>query len=60
MRMIMKKSVHQKLLGILRSLEKEIRYRGRLCLGRTMAALDTTSELMVLRSSWEARGSKKA
>ena len=55
MRMILKKSVHQKLLGILRSLEKEIR-----CRGRTMAALDATSELMVLRSSWEARGSKKA
>jgi len=58
--MILKKSVHQKLLGILRSLEKEIRCRGRLCLGRTMAALDATSELMVLRSSWEARGNKKA
>ena len=31
--------------------EKEIR-----CRGRTMAALDATSELMVLRSSREARG----
>ena len=60
MRMILKKSVHQKLLGILRSLEKEVRYRGRLCLGRTMTALDATAELMVRRSSWEARGSGKA
>lgn len=60
MRMILKKSVHKKLLGILRALEKEIRYRGRLCLGRTMTALEATAELMVRRNSWEARGSSKA
>ena len=60
MRMILKKSVHQKLLGILRALEKELHCRGRLCLGRTMTALEATSELMVRRSSWEARERSKA
>jgi hypothetical protein len=60
MRLILKKSVHQKLIGIQRALEKEIRWRGRLCLGRTMAALDAMPELMVSRSSWEERKSGKA
>ena len=60
MRLILKKSVHQKLLEIHRALEKEIRYRGRLCLGRTMAALEAMPELMVRRSSWEGRKSARA
>ena len=60
MRMILKKSVHQKLLGILRALEKELRCRRRLCLGRTMTALEVMPELMVRRSSWEARERSKA
>ncbi|MFH0984614.1 MAG: hypothetical protein V1882_03650 [Candidatus Omnitrophota bacterium] len=60
MRLILKKRVHHQLLGILRALEKEIRCRGRLCLGRTMTALEAMPELMVRRSSWEARGRCKS
>ena len=60
MRLILKKSVHQKLLEIHRALAKELRWRGRLCLGRTMAALDAMPALMVSRSSWEERKSERA
>jgi len=60
MRLILKKSVHQELLGIFRELEKEVRCRSRLRLGRTMAALESMPELMVRRDSWEGRGGGKA
>ena len=55
MRLILKENAHRKLLAIHRALEKEIRFRSRLCLDRTMAALDAMHELMVKRSSWEER-----
>ena len=53
MRAILKRIVQQKLLAIHRSFEKEIRCRSRLCLGRTLKALDEMQELMIQRSSWE-------
>ena len=55
MRLILKENAHRKLLALHRALEKEIRCRGRLCLGRTLGALDAMHELMVARSSWMER-----
>ncbi len=60
MRAILKRIVQQKLLAIHRSFEKEIRCRSRLCLGRTLRALDEMQELMIQRSSWEERGRGRA
>jgi len=55
MRSILKRIVQKKLIAIHRAFEKEIRCRSRLCLGRTLTALDDMHELMIRRSSWEER-----
>ena len=60
MRLILKKSVHQKLIGIQRALEKEIRCPGRMRFGKTMATLDVMQELLIRRETWEEKKRGKA
>ena len=60
MRLIMRKKAHQRLLRINRLLEKEIRCRGRMRFGRTLAALNEMEEQMIRRCFWEERGRGRA
>ena len=60
MRLILRKKAHRRLLKLHQALGKEIRCRGRMRFGKTMATLDVMQELLVRRDSWEEKKRGKA
>ena len=53
---ILKENIYQKIREYHKSIENELRYRGRLRLGKTMDAIESMLNLLILRDSWEQRG----
>ena len=52
MRKIMTEKTQRKLLKMHKALGKEIRWRSRLCMGRTLALLSDMHELVIRWDSW--------
>jgi len=55
MRKMLTEKVHKKLLGMHKSLGKEIRWRSRFGFGKALDLLDAMHELLILRGSWEKK-----